>query len=163
MQRIRASEVESEAQGDREVDRRDLADRLGTSDLAMNYYVLEPGEEFGGGMHSHLDQEEVFFVIEGIATFETKQEPSDAGERVDIGAGEAIRFEPGEFQQGCNETDSRTVALALGAPKKSTEGRIPKSCPECGDSEVLGVHVDENGMRIRCPECESEFDTSLME
>ncbi len=54
----------------------------------------------------------MFLVQSGTATFET--EDGD----VRVGAGEASRFAPGEWQRGHNEGDERVVALALGAPQE---------------------------------------------
>ena len=124
-----------------------LTGPLGLSDMALNYYELEPGDGFSGDLHTHMNQEEVFYVLEGVATFETR----DDEHRVE--AGEAIRFAPGEYQQGRNESDERVRALALGAPKDPGEGRVRQACEECGDAEYHLVHVDETGLSLECPEC----------
>jgi uncharacterized cupin superfamily protein len=89
---------------------RPLSTPLDTNDLAINYFELAPGESFGYSYHRHHDQEEVFYVQTGTATFET-----EIGD-VDVEAGEVIRFAPSEFQLGTNQTDDRVEALALGAP-----------------------------------------------
>jgi len=65
----------------------------------------------------------VFYVLSGTATFET-----EAGE-VTVDAGEAIRFVPGEFQQGSNRGDERVVALAPGAPSTRTPARSAGTVP----------------------------------
>ncbi len=150
MQKIDIDDVESGSMGD--VDRRGLSDALGTDDMSINYYALEPGQGFSGGLHTHLDQEELFYIVSGTATFETQPEPNAESETVEVGAGEAIRFPPGEYQQGRNESDDDVVALALGAPRNSTDVRVPQPCPEC-ESDVLAVGFDENGMHVECPEC----------
>ena len=124
-----------------------LGDPLDLSDMALNYYELEPGDGFSGDLHTHMNQEEVFYVLEGVATFETV----DDEHRVE--AGEAVRFAPGEYQQGRNESDERVRALALGAPKDPGEGRVRQACEECGDAEYHLVHVDETGLTLECPEC----------
>ncbi|MFC4357451.1 cupin domain-containing protein [Halobium salinum] len=134
-----------------------LSDPLGTEDLAINHYDLAPGDSFSAGMHTHLDQEELFYVISGTATFETRD-----GE-VEVGAGEAIRFARGDYQSGRNDAEvgadgEHVVALALGAPKGSTEMRVPQPCPECGDSDELAVFFAEDGFTLRCPTCGAEFD-----
>jgi uncharacterized cupin superfamily protein len=149
------------AMGGGDLDRRGLSEPLGTSDVAINYYALDPGEAFSGGLHAHLDQEEVFYVIDGTATFEVKAEATAESETVEVSAGEAVRFAPGEFQQGRNESDDAVVALALGAPKDSTEGRIPRPCGECGDSDVLALAVGDDGMVLECPECGAQFEPDL--
>jgi len=103
MEKVDIDDVDSKFMGDENVDRRGLTDELDASDLAINYYRLEPGQSFSGGMHTHMDQEEVFYVVEGTATFET---PED---EVDVGPDEAIRFAPGDYQTGRNETDGDVV------------------------------------------------------
>jgi uncharacterized cupin superfamily protein len=108
-----------------DIKRRDLSDPLGTTDVAINHYRLAPGERFPGGLHTHMDQEEVFFVLEGEATYETID-----GE-VTVREGEAIRFAPGEFQSGKNASDRELVVCAMGAPRDSEDIRIPVRCPEC--------------------------------
>jgi uncharacterized cupin superfamily protein len=156
MQHIDTDDVEPTAMGDGDLDRRGLSEPLGTSDVAINYYALDPGEAFSGGLHAHLDQEEVFYVLEGTATFETKPEATADAETVEVSAGEAVRFAPGEYQQGRNESDAQVVALALGAPRDSTEGRIPQPCAAC-DSDVLALARGDEGMVLRCPDCGEEY------
>jgi len=120
---------------------------LGLGDMAMNYYELEPGDSFSGGQHTHMNQEEVFHVVEGEATFET---PDDA---VTVGSGEVVRFAPGEYQEGKNESDDRVVALAMGAPREAGETRAKIPCGECGDADYHVAEVDEGGVTLTCPEC----------
>jgi quercetin dioxygenase-like cupin family protein len=122
--------------------RKPVSKVLGTTDFAMNYFELEPGESFSGGLHRHNDQEEVFYVERGVATFEVGLDR----ERTDVAAGELIRFEPGEFQKGFNDGDERVVAWALGAPGATHDW-------------------DELQSRVYCPDCEAEttHDTDLVE
>jgi len=150
MERISIDEVEPSAFGS-DVDRRGLSEPLGTTDVALNRYRLDPGERFSGGLHAHMDQEEIFVVVEGEATFETMD-----GD-VSVGAGEAIRFAPGEFQSGKNDGDEAVVAFALGAPRDSEDVRIPQECPECGHENVRAVPGDD-GFDLRCPECGAELE-----
>ena len=152
MHHIDVAEVESDPAGSGTGAVRGLTEPLGTGDMAMNHYTLEPGDELSGGLHTHLDQEEVFYVVEGTATFETKDEATAETETVEVGPDEAVRFARGEFQQGRNETDERVVALALGAPDESTDVRVPEACREC-DSDVLSVVVTDEGMLLKCPDC----------
>ena len=131
--------------------RRPLADALGAENVAINYYELEPGESFAFGYHKHDEQEEVFYVVSGTATFETED-----GE-VDVHAGEVIRFPPGEFQQGWNRGDERVVALALGAPKETSGGALRRECPDCGERtpHTFGSE-DEGRTRLTiCLDCEA--------
>jgi len=130
-----------------------LTEPLGLSDMAMNYYELEPGESFSGGLHTHMNQEEIFCVIEGQATFET---PDD---EYTVGPGEVVRAAPGEYQEGKNEGDERVVALALGAPQGMGETRALFPCQECGDSDYHVSDVSGDGVTLTCPECGNVVET----
>ena len=132
--------------------KRSLSHALGAEQLAMHHYVLDPGEGFGFGYHRHADQEELFYVLEGTATFETE---SGA---VTVSEGEAIRFAPGEWQRGRNETDERVVALALGAPAGTEEIDIVRECPECGDRQPVRVEptADRDALVAVCETCGAE-------
>lgn len=144
MERVSTDDVQNEP---RVADvQKHLTEPLGLSDMAMNYYELEPGDSFSGGLHTHMDQEEIFYVIEGEATFETMDET------VTVGPHEVVRFAPGEYQEGKNESDERVVALALGAPQEMGETRSAMPCGECGaDYHVAEVH--DEGVTLTCPDC----------
>ena len=129
--------------------RRKLSDIVGTSELTLNYYCLAPGEGFPGGLHAHMDQEEVFVVLDGEATFETM------GGEVTVEKGEVIRFPPGEFQSGENKSNNELTALALGAPRKTSDIRIPADCPGCG-YDNLRLNAGKAGISFVCPSCESK-------
>lgn len=51
---------------------RELSPALDTNGLAINYFEVESSESAGYAYHRHLDQEEVFYVQQGIVTFETE-------------------------------------------------------------------------------------------
>jgi len=131
--------------------KRSLSDALETTDLSLNYYELEHGDEFSNALHTHLDQEELFYIISGTATFETEKG------QIELSEGEAIRFGRGEYQHGYNDEDERVVALALGAPKGSTEFRF--ECPYCGTRMQPHKNVEENTGRVvyHCRECEKKI------
>ncbi len=132
-------------------DRRGLTEPLDTADLAVNHYRLGPGERLSGGLHAHADQEEVFVVVEGEVTFDR---PDGS---VTVSEDEAVRFAPGEFQTGYNDTDDQTRVLALGAPRDSEDVRVPRGCPECGQENVRVVpSEDGEGFDGVCPECGTE-------
>ena len=140
-------------------DRRDVSAALGATDVAVIYYELEPGEAFSGGFHAHLDQEELFLVLEGRATWDT-----EAGEAaVTVGAGEAVRFAPGEFQHGYNDSGDVVRALALGAPPGMDETVARFRCPACGERGDHDVDLDEErGITItECRACGNEIRTDL--
>ncbi|MFB6185136.1 MAG: cupin domain-containing protein [Haloarculaceae archaeon] len=126
-----------------------LADALGAEGVAVNYYELAPGESFAFGYHRHPDQEEVFYVVAGTATFET-----ETGE-VTVGPDEAVRFAPGEWQQGRNGGDDRVVALALGAPKEAGETEMIRACSDCGGRTEHAIEMadDREALVTRCCSC----------
>ena len=129
--------------------RRRVSRAIGTTDVALNHYRLAPGEGFPGGLHAHMDQEEVFVILDGQVTFETMDGETTVEE------GEVIRFSPGEFQSGTNTANAESVALAIGAPRETTDIRIPFECPEC-DHENLRLVTDAPDICFTCPSCKSE-------
>lgn len=130
---------------------RPLSDPLGTTDVSVNYFELAPGETFGFDYHRHLDQEEVFLVLEGRATFRT------ADGDIVVGAGEVVRFEPGEFQLGRNDGPGHVTALGIGAPRDSTAFEYQRPCPDCDEETVQTPDVDwDSGVvEVRCEACGS--------
>ena len=90
--------------------RKPVSKVLGTEHFAMNYFELAPGDSFSGGLHTHHDQEEVFYVESGTAEFEVGRDR----ETVTVEAGELIRFEPGEFQTGGALIDLSGYLAAFG-------------------------------------------------
>ncbi|NEU57357.1 cupin domain-containing protein [Halorussus sp. MSC15.2] len=160
MERVAIDAVEARAFGD-DAERRGLTEPLGATDVAVNRYRVAPGDGFPGGLHAHADQEEIFLVLDGEATFETLgPEREEAGE-VTVAEGEAVRFAPGEYQSGRNavsEADSDgddLVALAIGAPRDGEDVRVPLACPECGHGELRPTW-DETGTSLVCPDCGAE-------
>ncbi|MFQ3295815.1 MAG: putative cupin superfamily protein [Halobacteriales archaeon] len=131
---------------------RPLTDALGLSNLAMNYYELEPGESFAYGFHAHDQQEEVFYVQSGTVTFETVE-----GD-VTVEAGELVRFGPGEYQQGVNHGEGRVVALAMGAPQEAGETEILRECEVCGERTPHSLELAEakNAILATCESCGAE-------
>lgn len=76
-----------------------LLDSLVTDDLAINYYELALGQQFGFDVHRHNDQEEVFYVQAGTVTFEL------AHGEIEVGPGEVIRFATGDSNGSTNNPD----------------------------------------------------------
>jgi uncharacterized cupin superfamily protein len=153
MEKVTIDEVAPSGPPGSEIDRRALSDPLGTTDLAVNRYRLESGERFSGGLHAHMDQEELFAVVEGEATFET---PDD---EISVAAGEVIRFAPGEFQSGKNDSNDAVVAFALGAPRDSDDVHVPQDCPDCGHDTMRAIPADD-GFGLVCPDCGTETDAA---
>lgn len=131
------------------IDCRRLSDPLGATGVALNRYRVAPGDGLPGGLHAHMDQEEMFVVLDGEATFETLD-----GD-VTVGEGEVIRFAPGEFQSSRNESDGPLVMLAIGAPRDTEDVRIPVACPECRHEDM---RLDMRGdLSFVCPDCAAEY------
>lgn len=120
-----------------------IGDELGTTALAINHYKIQPGEGLPAGVHAHEQQEEVFVVLEGTATFETLDGP------VVVETGETIRFKSGEFQSGENSGSTPLVIIAMSAPKDTGRPLFPFACPEC-DADML--QMTESG-QFACKEC----------
>ncbi|WP_135851618.1 cupin domain-containing protein [Halorussus salinus] len=134
---------------------RNLSAALAATDLAVNHYRIPPGEEFPSGLHAHGDQEEVFVVLDGAATFQRLGSERDEAAEIAVEEGEVVRFAPGEYQSGRNAGDGLLAVLALGAPPDSGDVRIPLDCPECGHG-YLSPDVSEAGdagVTLDCPAC----------
>jgi len=131
---------------------RPLTDALGAADMALNYYELAPGDSFAYGYHAHDAQEEVFYVQEGAVTFTTAE-----GD-VEVGAGELVRFGPGEYQRGVNRGDERVVALAMGAPQDAGDTEIIRECGACGEPTRQRIEMtdDRDAIVTLCEECAAE-------
>ncbi|SEP91726.1 cupin domain-containing protein [Natrinema salaciae] len=155
MEHVAIDDVEPTPVDDYHADVRALTDPLATDDVAVTRYVLEPGERFSGSVHTHMDQEAVFVVLAGEATFER---PED---RITVQENEAVRFGPGEFQSGKNDGEEPVVALAIGAPRESDDVRISRietldrdiSCPEC-DTDHMRIAQAADADFV-CPACEA--------
>ena len=138
-------------------ERRPISDALGTDDVTVVHYALQPDEQFSGGIHTHHDQEEVFVILEGSATFEVGRRGEES---VTVEAGEAVRFAPGDFQAGRNESDDVVVGLAVAAPGTSHDwGEIesPAPCSACDAVTPHSVRPPEDDFVVYCLECGTEM------
>ena len=137
--------------------RKPVSSALGTEHFAMNYFELEPGESFSGGLHTHHDQEEVFYVMEGAVEFDVGMER----ETTVVEAGELIRFAPGEYQTGWNRGDEPVSGWALGAPDAQHDWDELESvvdCRECGEETPHATRIDEEGQfEMTCNDCGTSF------
>ena len=127
---------------------------LGTEGIAMNFFECDPGEPVGDCYHRHHEQEEIFIVLDGTATFDT--EDGD----VEVEAGETVRFEPGEWQQGWNRGTDRLRVVALGAPLEEGPTDLRRYCPSCGRRVPVAVTEYDTGVRYTCEVCGGETDPS---
>lgn len=132
-------------------ERRELADHLDADNVAVNYYFLEPDDKIGFGYHAHEKQEEIFYVQSGSVTFETED-----GE-VEVGSGELIRFSPGEYQLGFNNSDSDAEVLAIGSPKDESQVKeVLKECQNCGERTPQSFDFSSEHVITSCSECGEE-------
>jgi len=131
MERVDVDDVEP--MGVVETDRRELTDPLGVENVAINRYELDPGEAFSGGLHAHLDQEELFYVFQGTATFETEPTPDAAAETVEVGPEEAIRSLPASTSRGTRRATTGSWrwrrALPAGASSSGSPRAVPSATP----------------------------------
>ena len=147
-------------------DRRPLSRTIDAMGFAATYLELDPGESFSGGLHTHTDQEELFVVLEGTATFETTPGPNAATETTEVGPMDAIHFEAGDvFQQGRNESDEQVTgfAVGVGAERHAWDGvEALVDCPECGEETVHSLAATDaddprmpamDAMSITCTAC----------
>lgn len=129
-------------------EQRKLTEALASDAVAINHYRVAPGDELPGGLHAHMDQEEVFVVIGGRASFETL-----SGE-ISVSAGEVVRFDRGDFRSGKNPAEDELEVLAIGAPPSSADARIPFECSACGHPDLRSGFAAER-IRFICPQCET--------
>jgi uncharacterized cupin superfamily protein len=71
MERVAVADLEATDLPDAAA-RRELGTALGTTDVALNHYTLAPGDALADTLHGHADQEELFVVLDGAVTFETR-------------------------------------------------------------------------------------------
>lgn len=126
-----------------------LTESLATAEMAIAHYRIAPGDGFPGGLHAHMDQEEMYLVTEGEATVETLEGTET------VTAGEAVSFDCGEFHTGWNEGDTDLVALALGVPRGTEDIRLPAACPAC-ECDTLRLAWGGGATTFVCPDCEIE-------
>lgn len=133
-----------------------LTSALDTEHVALNYFELAPGETPSRGPHAHFDQSETFVVLDGTVTFEVGDPRETEPESVVASAGEAVRFEPGEYQQAWNRGDESATLLALGVPRESTDVDLLRDCPGC--DALTSQAFDQNGdvLLTVCVECGAE-------
>ncbi len=140
-----------------------LSEPLGAEGLAINHYELAPGESFAHSAHRHEQQEELFYVLSGTATFEVFELSADSGPRrsevVTVNAGEVVRVPPGTFQFGENNGDEPVTALTLGVPREyqgTNEYLI--DCADCGERTAQTFERDDDAGEAvcRCLDCGAE-------
>jgi mannose-6-phosphate isomerase-like protein (cupin superfamily) len=127
-------------------------------DFAMVVFELKPGESFSGAPHTHLNQEELFYVLEGTATWELAAGPGAERETVEVGPNELIHFHADDvYQTGSNRSDGVVRAISIGSPgaRHGWEGaRGLADCPACGEETVHTFVPTEDAEDVRMPALE---------
>lgn len=133
-----------------------LTSALDLEHLALNYFELAPGETPSRGPHAHFDQSETFVVLDGTVTFEVGDPRETEPKSVVATAGEAVRFEPGEYQQAWNRGTERAVLLALGVPRDSEDVDLLRACPSCDALTTQQFDGDGEALLTVCVDCGTE-------
>jgi mannose-6-phosphate isomerase-like protein (cupin superfamily) len=100
---------------DRSCRMRRLSEPAGLSQVAINRFTAEPGEQLPLAYHYHDEQEEAFYVLSGTLTVETPD-----GEFT-VESGDLFAVDPGSPQRAYNPAgaDEPAQVLAIGAPPVS--------------------------------------------
>lgn len=103
---------EVEPEPDRPSEKRSITDAAGLQQVGVHVYGAAPGEQVPLAYHSHDEQEEVMYVLEGSLSVETPERTYE------VAAGETFVAEPGSPHRAYNPADAdRPVRLvAIGAP-----------------------------------------------
>jgi quercetin dioxygenase-like cupin family protein len=119
-----------------------LRRELGVSAFGVNVIRLRPGQR--GRIHRHLEQEEVYLVLEGTLTLEIEGEPRE------LGRGELARVAPDVRRRLVNRHREPLLLFALGSAKEHQgrdgrawsdwdepgEGRPPQDVPQADDVPI---------------------------
>lgn len=113
-----------ESTPDRPCDQRALSEAAGLTQMAVNRFVAEPGEQIPLAYHYHDEQEEAFFVLSGTLHVETPEETYEVGERC------LFTVDPGSPQRAFNPESAEEAVdvVAVGAP--ASEGDAHAYDPE---------------------------------
>lgn len=137
-------------------EKREIDEAVGATAMGVNLYVARPGQLLPIGMHSHPDQEELFYVISGTLVFET---PDDDYE---IGADEVFFVAPDNPHRGRAVGEEPARVLAIGAPGEADRAEISEACPRCGEVGGREFAIDDAGdereLVVTCEGCGAETD-----
>ena len=108
---IDPSEVEPLANPDREL--RPIGRAFGFETLGLNHFEADPGGQIPLEYHSHEQQEEAFFVVDGTIHVETP------AETFVVDAGQYVGIEPGNPHRAYvpDDADGPATVVAVGAPQ----------------------------------------------
>ena len=91
-----------------------FAEQLGLKNLGISVYVLGRGEGFDF-FHSHREQEEVYFCIDGTADLIILSDDRQNRERITLDKGDIVRVEPNPLRAIGNESSDRALLVIAGA------------------------------------------------
>ena len=91
----------------------DFAQQLGLKNLGISVYTLARGEGFDF-FHSHREQEEVYYCIDGIADLIILNDDKTE-ERITINKGDIVRVDPTTLRAIGNQSSDRAVLIIAGA------------------------------------------------
>jgi mannose-6-phosphate isomerase-like protein (cupin superfamily) len=100
---------------DRPCELRRVSEAAGLSQVAVNRFSADPGEQLPLAYHYHDEQEELFYVVEGTLAVETPDETYEIPEE------SFFAVEPKSPQRAYNpaDADGRVTVVAIGAPAVS--------------------------------------------
>ena len=91
-----------------------FAEQLGLKNLGFSVYVLNRGEGFDF-FHSHRDQEEVYFCIDGTADLIILSDDQKSRDRITLNKGDIVRVEPRTLRAIGNSSSDRAMLIIAGA------------------------------------------------
>ena len=86
----------------------DLAKQLESNHLGARLWRLKPGQ--ASTKHRHLDQEELYLVLEGTGKIRV------GDELLELEVGDTLLVDPPDVRQVFNDTDADALWLVVGAP-----------------------------------------------
>jgi mannose-6-phosphate isomerase-like protein (cupin superfamily) len=134
--------------------KREVDEALDVDSFGFNVYTVAPGERVPWGYHRHPRHEELFYVLAGVLTVDTPDEP------VTVAAGEAVAIPPNGLNRAHNAGDEDVRFVAVGAPKETDEAVIEERCPACGRVTDRQSERRDDGdtVVLFCADCEAETD-----
>jgi len=122
---------------------RQLSGPAGLSNVAINRFRAEPGEQIPLAYHYHDEQEEAFYVLSGTLVVETPEETY----RVESDS--LFAATPGSPHRAHNpaDADEAVEVLAIGAPAVSGDANVyePDDEESNAASGTTGASDDEGG------------------
>ncbi|WP_336023929.1 cupin domain-containing protein [Halobellus salinisoli] len=118
---------------------RRLSDPAGLSNVAINRFRAEPGEQIPLAYHYHDEQEEAFYVLSGTLLVETPEETY----RVEPGS--LFAATPGSPHRAYNPEDAAEAVeiLAIGAPAVSGDANVYEPDESTAEPDATGSDASD--------------------